>query len=50
VGPAPGRGRAGVVVPAVHRSLAQRQAPEDATTVEEVVIIFRTAWRAPTSA
>jgi len=37
-------------VPAVHRLLAQRQAPEDAATVEEVVSIFRTAWRAPTSA
>jgi hypothetical protein len=30
-------------VPAVHRPLAKRQAPEDATTVEEVVSVFRTA-------
>jgi hypothetical protein len=37
-------------VPAVHRLLAQRQAPEDATTVEEVVSILRTAPRAATSA
>ena len=34
----------------VHRPLAQRQAPEDATTVEEVVSIFRATRRAPTSA
>jgi hypothetical protein len=30
-------------VPAVHRPLAKRQAPEDATTVEEVANICRTA-------
>jgi hypothetical protein len=28
---------------AVHRPLAKRQVPEDATTVEEVANIFRTA-------
>jgi DNA ligase-1 len=34
-------------LPPVHRPLARRQDPTDATTVEEAVAMYRTARRAP---
>jgi hypothetical protein len=48
--PGQGDNSQGVAVPAFTGRWRNDKAPEDATTVEEVVSIFRTARRPPSSA